>query len=368
MSPATRATWPSAPVRAKRLTKDAQGVLSDSPIFAPDGRGIIHRSNRGGASNIWWQPLDAKPPVQLTSGPGPDTYPSVARNGTIAFLNSRSRFSLVLYPLSGGPEATLLTDSSRLWAPAFSPDGKEIVYSRDQPDGSWHLWITPAEGGQARQITSGKTPEIYPRFAPDGASVLFNTWGTEPLSIWRVPTNGGPARPATSTSAGSDAYGDVSPDGRSIVFSRTENKISRLYVAPADGTGEARRVMETPGTVPRWSPNGQWISFSPSRSFSSGVFIVHPDGTGLRRLTETGGWAVWWPDGERIGFQVVGPDGNQQIQVYDMKSGETRTLSNVHFVGTNFPFDISHDGKKLITTNYRHVSDEIWLLEPAEKK
>src|SRR2546429_4108416 len=361
-------TVPAQGGNPARLTKDAQGVLSDSPIFAPDGRGIIHRSNRGAASNIWWQPLDAKPPVQLTSGPGPDTHPSVARNGTIAFLNSRSRFSLVLYPLSGGPEATLLTDSSRLWAPAFSPDGKEIVYSRDQPDGSWHLWIVPAEGGQARQITSGKTPEIYPRFAPDGASVLFNTWGTEPLSIWRVPTNGGTARPATSTSAGSDAYGDVSPDGRSIVFSRTENKISRVYVAPADGTGEARRVMETPGTVPRWSPNGQWISFSPSRSFSSGVFIVHPDGTGLRRLTETGGWAVWWPDGERIGFQVVGPDGNQQIQVYDMKSGETRTLSNVHFVGTNFPFDISHDGKKLITTNYRHVSDEIWLLEPVEKK
>jgi len=351
-----------------RLTQDAQGVLSDSPIFAPDGRGIIHRSNRGGASNLWWLPLDAKPPVQLTSGPGPDTYPSVARNGTIAFLNSRSRYSLVLYSLSDGAEATLLTDSSRLWAPAFSYDAKEIVYSRDQPDGSWHLWIIPAEGGQARQITSGKTPEIYPRFAPDGATIFFNTWGNEPLSIWRVPTNGGPARPVTSTSAGSAAYGDVSPDGRLIVFTRTENKTSRLYVAPADGTGEVRRVMETPGTVPRWSPNGQWISFSPNRSFSSGVFIVHPDGTGLRQLTQTGGWAVWWPVGEHIGFQVVGPDGNQQIRVYDLESGETRTLSNLHFVGTNFPFDVSRDGKKLITTNFRHISDEIWLLEPAEKK
>jgi len=51
-----------------------------------------------------------------------------------------------------------------------------------------------------------------------------------------------------------------------------------------------------------------------------------------------------------------------------MKSGETRTLSNVHFVGTNFPFDVSHGGERLITTNYRHISDEIWLLEPAEKK
>jgi Tol biopolymer transport system component len=351
-----------------RLTKDPQGVVNDSPVFTPDGRGFAHRSNRGGASNIWWQPLDANSPVQLTSGPGPDTYPSIARNGTIAFLNSRSRYSLVLFSPPEGAPTTLLTDSSRLWAPAFSPDGKEIVYSRDQPDGLWHLWIVPTEPGSARQITSGKTPEIYPRFAPDGDTIFFNTWGGEPLSIWHVSRRGGAAKSATSPSGGSDAYGDVSPDGRSIVFTRMENKISHLYVALADGTGLPRRVMENPGTVPRWSPNGEWISFSPSRSFSSGVFIVHPDGTGLRQLAKTGGWAVWWPDGEHLGFQAPGPDANEQIQVYSLKSSETRTLSNIHFLGTNFPFDVSRDGKKLVTTNYQHLSDEIWLLEPGEKK
>ncbi|HKV63767.1 MAG TPA: protein kinase [Candidatus Acidoferrum sp.] len=361
-------TIPAQGGEPTRLTKDLPGVVSDSPVFTPDGRAVVHRSNRGGASNIWWQPLDANSPVQLTSGPGPDTYPSIARNGTIAFLNSRSRFSLVLYSPPEGTPNVLLTDSSRLWAPAFSPDGKEIVYSRDEPDGLWHLWLVPTEQGPARQITSGKTPEIYPRFAPDGATIFFNTWGAEPLSIWRVSSQGGPARPATTAAAGSDAYGDVSPDGRSIVFTRTENKISHLYIALADGTGVPRRVIETPGTVPRWSPNGEWLSFSPNRSFSSGVFIVHPDGTGLRQLTKTGGWAVWWPDGEHIGFQVPGPDANQQIQVYSLKSGEARTLSNIHFVGTNFPFDVSRDGKRLVTTNYQHLSDEIWLLEPAEKK
>ena len=351
-----------------RLTKDPQGVVNDSPVFTPDGRGVVHRSNRGGASNIWWQPLDANAPVQLTSGPGPDSYPSIARNGTIAFLNSRSRNLLVLYSPPDGAPTTLLTDSSRLWAPAFSPDGKEVVYSRDQPDGLWHLWIIPSEQGPARQITSGKAPEIYPRFAPDGATIFFNTWGGEPLNIWHVSSQGGAPRPATTPTVGSDAYADVSPDGRSIVFTRTENKISRLYVAPADGTGVPRRILDTPGTVPRWSPNGEWISFSPNRSFSSGVFIVHPDGTGLRQLAHTGGWAVWWPDGEHLGFQMEGPDGNEQIQVYSLKSVEARTLSNIHFLGTNFPFDVSRDGKKLVTTNFQHISDEIWLLEPAEKK
>jgi Tol biopolymer transport system component len=361
-------TVPSQGGTATRLTKDQQGILSDMPVFTPDGIGVVHLSNRGGASNLWWQPLQDKPPVQLTTGPGPDTYPSIARNGTIAFLNSRSRDTVLVYSLSDGTSTTLLSDASRLWAPAFSPDGKGIAYSRGQPDGSWHIWMVSVDGTSARQVTSGKVPEIYPRFAPDGTAIYFNTWGTEPLSIWSVPSKGGPAKPATTSGAFSDAYGDISPDGQSVVFTRTENKVSHIYVAPTDGRGEPRRVNEGPGTVPRWSPDGKWISFSPNRGFSSGVFIVHPDGTGLRRLTENGGWAVWWPDGEQIGYQVVGTDGNQQIEVFRLKTGEKRILPNLHFIGTNHPFDISRDGKRLVTANTQHISDEIWLLEPVEKK
>lgn len=365
-----RDVWsvPSQGGTATQLTKDATGVASDSPVFSPDGRGVVHRSNRGGASNLWWQPLDGKPPAQLTTGPGPDSFPSVARNGTIAFLNSRARNALLLYPLAGGESKTLLTDASHLWAPAFSPDGKEIAYSRDEPDGSWHLWMISSQGGAVRQLTSGKALEIYPRFTPDGARIFFNTWGAEPLRIAHVPSVGGPASPALAPSSGSDAFSDVSPDGRQLVFTRTENKVSHLYVASTDGSGQARRVLDASGTVPRWSPDGRWISFSPNRGFSSGIFIVHPDGAGLRRLTDDGGWAVWWPDGEQIGFQVIGPDGNAQIHVYSLKTKETRTLSKIQFAGTNFPFDISRDGKWLVTTNYQHISDEIWLLEPAEKK
>jgi Tol biopolymer transport system component len=353
---------------AARLTRDAQGIASDSPVFSPDGQGVIHRSNRGGASNLWRQPLNGKSPVQLTTGTGPDTYPSVARDGKMAFLNSRSRITLLTFSLTSGTSTNLLTDSSRLWAPVLSPDGKEIAYSRDEPDGSWHLWVIPAEGGAARQLTSGKEPEVYPRFTPDGASILFNTWGPEPLSIWRIPSIGGVAKQVTAPQSGSDAYADVSPDGKWVAFARTENKSSRIYIASLDGSGEPRRLLDTSATVPRWSPDGNWISFSPTRSFSSGVFIVHPDGTGLRRLTNNGGWAVWWPDGEHIGFQIEGRDGNDQIQVLTIKTGELRTITGLHFVGMNFPFDVSRDGKWLITTNYQHLSDEIWLLEPGIEK
>jgi hypothetical protein len=50
-----------------------------------------------------------------------------------------------------------------------------------------------------------------------------------------------------------------------------------------------------------------------------------------------------------------------------MKTGETRTLSDLQFAGINYAFDVSRDGKWLVTTKYQHVSDEIWLLEPVHK-
>lgn len=366
----SREIW-LAPVNggsAKQLTHEPVGVTSDTPVFASGGRGVIFQSNSGGASNLWYQALDGKEAKQLTTGPGPDASPSIARDGTIAFLNSRTRTLLFLYKLGTEETTTLASDASILWAPAFSPDGTEVAYARDEPDGSWHLWSMATAGGPPRQLTFGKVPEIYARYAPDGERIFYNTWGVEPLSIWTVPRTGGPARPFETKSQASDAYADVSPDGKWVAFVRAENKVAHVYVQAADGSVEARRLLETPAAVPRWSPDGEWIAFSPDRSFSGGVFIVHPDGSGLKRVAERGGWPVWWPDGERIGRQEAGPDSNTEIRVVNWKTGKSTVLRGLHFVGMNYPFDVSKDGKWMVTTNAQHISDEIWLLEPEGKK
>ncbi|MGB7730631.1 MAG: hypothetical protein WBL50_21560 [Candidatus Acidiferrum sp.] len=87
---------------AKEITHGTGGVSSDMPVFTADGRGIVFRSNRGGARNIWYMDLNGKGAIQLTTGAGPDATPSVARDGTLAFLNSRTRYVLLLYDLTTG--------------------------------------------------------------------------------------------------------------------------------------------------------------------------------------------------------------------------------------------------------------------------
>jgi Tol biopolymer transport system component/predicted Ser/Thr protein kinase len=354
---------PAAGGEPRKLSDEPPAVFSDGPSFTPDGRGVVYSSNRGGATNIWFRPLDGGHAVQLTTGAGPDESPTVARDGTIAFVNARSRNTLEVYSLAGGAPRTLLAHSPYLWAPVFSPDGREIAFSRGEVDGSWHIWIVPADGGAPRRLTSTDPGEIYPRYTPDGAFVLYHTW-TAPRRIWRVPVAGGTPR-LVSRSADGEGYADVSPDGRLIAFVRSETDAEHIYVAPLDG-GPERLLTKSPASLPRWSPDGRRIAFSPNRGFSDGIFVVETDGTRERRLTAQGGWPVWWPDGRRIGYLVVGPDGTQEIYVVSAEGGAPEALGGVRFRSNNHPFDVARDGRRLATSNTVHLSDEIWLLTPRK--
>ncbi|MGH9794964.1 MAG: protein kinase domain-containing protein [Candidatus Acidiferrales bacterium] len=369
----------------RRVSRDAPGVFSLSPLFSPDGRRIVHQSNRSGATNLWSMDLQGGSLEQLTTGAGPDESPSISRDGSILYVNARARAVLVVHDFSTRETREVLRHPSFIWAPAFSPDGRTLAFSRAETDGSWHIWVASLDGGAPRRITSGALPEIYPRFSRDGAAVYYFSWSAQPDRVWRVPVSGGPPQPVTPEGF-EDGYADVSPDGTTLVFARAEEGATRLYVMPAAGgepftsqnaaqgrpfasqnaaQGKPRRLTDAPGAVPRWSPDGRWIAFSPDRIYGGGIFLIRPDGSGLRRLTDTGSWPVWWPDGNRIAYLTVGPDGSQQIRVVPATGGRTSILTAIQFDGLNYPIDISPDGTKLATSNSVHFSSEVWLLRPG---
>jgi TolB protein len=281
----------------------------------------------------------------------------------VVFENSRWRYTLLLHRLAGATTATIWTDPSILWAPSFSPDGTELAFSRIETGGAWHVWTMPLDGAHPRQVTNSDAGEVYPRYTSDGQWLVFHSWKM-PHTVARVRRTGGESSVLTTSPGAGDSFADVSPDGTTLVFSRALAHGEGVFTLPVSG-GTARQLTRTPAAVPRWSPDGRSIAFSGNRTYTGGVYVIGADGRGERRLTGMGGWQVWWPDGRRIGYLIVGLSGNQEIEIVPAAGGPPQRITGLRFTGLNSPFDVSPDGTMIAASDSQHVSTELWLLDPA---
>lgn len=351
----------------RRVSSAEPGIFYHEPVFAVDGRSIICVSNRGGASNLWSLPLAPGEPRRLTSGPGDQSHPSTARNGSVVFASSSGRNVVLRHVPESGETVELATHNGLLWAPQVSPDGSTVAFSRSGQGGQWHLWLVSAEGGPARQLTSGSDGKIYPRFMPDGKALLYYSW-ERPRTIFRVALNSGSTTRLTPTNE-DDSLPAISPDGRWLAFVRENEAIARVFLMELDAGGRvvdspARPLTLGPSTVPSWSPDSEWIVYSVDRGRQSGVYRARWNGTDGSRLSAAGGWPVWHPSGTEIVYQALGVDGALQLRAVPAEGGLDRPFGSLQFKGTNFPLGFAPDGSFLVVGNVRHFNSEIWLLEP----
>jgi dipeptidyl aminopeptidase/acylaminoacyl peptidase len=104
----------------------------------------------------------------------------------------------------------------------LSPDGSVLAYGVSTTDlahgkRTSHIWLQDADGGNAREVTRGDS-DASPHFAPDGRSLVFVRSDKDGASnLFVLPLRGGEAKQLTSISTGvSDPV--ISPDGKWIAF------------------------------------------------------------------------------------------------------------------------------------------------------
>ena len=156
----------------------------------------------------------------------------------------------------------ITSDTTRESDPAPSPDGKWIAFTSDRAGhGATQVYLMPAEGGEARQVTH--EPDSVragtPSWAPDGKSLLFVSTRGKRYNVYSLNVENGEAKgdPKQLTHApGSHRFGSYSADGRQIAF--YSNRVRpgdlygfNIYVMGASGESEdnmARQVTDSRGS------------------------------------------------------------------------------------------------------------------------
>jgi Tol biopolymer transport system component/tRNA A-37 threonylcarbamoyl transferase component Bud32 len=199
----------TAPTQAI-LTPDY--VLSIDPAPSRDGTLFAYASDRAGQGplDIWLQPLPKGDAVRLVHTDFDVRSPNFAPDGkTIVFRQDRGAGEICTVPVSGGPVKRIAPLGLN---PRFSPDGKWIAYWAG-PEGSTDLfspgvsrvYVVPSGGGAPRMIASELPAAAYPVWTPDSKALLIPApedmrLGNHGVAIWVAPVDGGPARQAIPAS------------------------------------------------------------------------------------------------------------------------------------------------------------------------
>ncbi len=254
-------------IMAARLDLAARGIVG-SPIavlddtagnmeagsLADNGTLLYVRRPRGNSALL----VDAKGAVRpiLSSSTESFMYPRISPDGKrfAMQVTSGPRFDVWLYDIATGTP-TQLTTTGRALHPAWTPDGRRIVF-------------VAGRDGLASQLVDGGTADIIPGteipFGPsvttDGRTVVFQRRSDREWEIWSAPLTGGAARKVMD-----DPFPTympaVSPDGRSIAYVSKATGNEEVYARPFPGPGPAVQISEGGGIEPAWSPDGRQIYY-----------------------------------------------------------------------------------------------------------
>lgn len=215
--------------------------------------------------------------LALTSGPVRWTDPTPSKDGRKLFaVGATQRGELVRYDAPSGKFLPFLGGISAEFV-NYSKDGRSLLYV-SFPDGI--LWRTKVDGGVPVQLTS---PPIYPkipRWSPDGKQIAFVDQSPQgPSAIFTIAAEGG-ASPVRLLPNDSEPETDPvwSPDGSSIAFSTSPEEFTNPKPVLRLLNLASGKVSSIPGSEglysPRWSPDGKFIAASTVDSLAMKVFDI----------------------------------------------------------------------------------------------
>jgi Tol biopolymer transport system component len=197
--------------------------------------------------------------------------------------------------------------------PAWSSSRRRIAYAGGGILGREGIWVMNADGSARRRLTS-RAGDGDPTWSPDGRRIVYRRDNGTNFDLWIVPAAGGKPAPLLQTPRANEVTPDWSPDGRRIAFETTRSGEIQIWVLNVRTRQTRQLTRGTASFSPDWAPNGRQVAYATGGR----IAVVDADRprprllpSGMPRSADSPAWS---PDGRRITFQRGG-------QVLSMRAG-----------------------------------------------
>lgn len=191
---------PASIAEAKSVPLTGAAGLEDYPAFSPDGRQLAYTWDGGqeGTSDVYVKLVGAGEPLRLTNTPESESEPAWSADGRFISFR-RDRKSLYVIPALGGTERKVC-DLPIGQGGSWLADGKHIVLSGSAAEvGKGGLHLIDVETGAISFLTTPPPGyfDQFPVVSPDGRTIAFtrSIFQTTEQQIHLVPAAGGTPTP-----------------------------------------------------------------------------------------------------------------------------------------------------------------------------
>ena len=256
---------------------------------------------------------------------------ALAGNGTLAYTTGGTLGSRRAVWVSREGAVSLVDPA---WDPqgviasaSLSGDGKAIAVDLAR-DGRRDIWVKRLPDGPFSRITFGDTSSVRPAWSPDGRDVLYisdrSGSGVGPVYAHRADGTGAPRLLASSSTID---FGQVAPsrDGRWLVLRTVPigaGSTDILGVKAGDTTLVPLVASPAAEVYPALSPNGHWLAYSSNESGTSEVYVrPFPETASAKWQVSTAGGSE--PTWSSTGRELLYINGKSEMVSAEIPPGAT---------------------------------------------
>lgn len=223
--------------------------------------------------------------------------------------------------------------------PAWSPDSKQIAFQSKRAGGDFQIFVMNLDGSNKRRLSDGTGQAGQSAWSPDGKSIIYVRGENKDSGkdIYIVPASGGAPRAVTKLNLNL-AQPMWTPDGKTIVFvQKLGDRAAVIMSIPTDGSAQPRTLAEA-GAI-------QYVRISPTDGTLaySRVLTENPSGgSDIYTVPATGGTAqvittqtqedyipYWSPDGKRLTWASSrGQSAGHKIVVANADGSNAKVISS----------------------------------------